>query len=199
MRNLIIVLIAGVIVLSWAMMLSHAPLFEASRTDTYEMAQPVPDAQRPWAIFGEIERLHELDHYTFIAKDAMTIKLQLLVPKKDGLEAFRPSIVLIGPGISGESSIIGELPPVSGAMDIVQDADDYKKTMMDRFTFITYWKGPMQEVALSEEGRYYLVIVPNEDEIGRYVLRIGEQEDVSFMNILGAFFSWFRIQWMHWA
>ncbi len=199
MRNLIVLLIAGVIILSWAMVLSHTPLFEASRTDTYELAQSIPDAQKPWAIFGEIERLHEVDHYTFIAKDEIALKLQLLVPKKDGPGSFHPLIVLIGPGIHGKSSIIGELPPVSGAMDIVPSEDDYKKTVMDWFTFITYWKGPTREVDIPEEGRYYLVVVPNGNETGDYVLRVGEEKNISLMNVLGAFFSWFRIQWMHWS
>ncbi len=199
MKNLIVLLIAGVIILSWAMMISHAPLFEASPTDTYDEAQAIPDARRPWAIFGEIRHPGEVDYYTFLVKDAMKLKLQLLVSKKEEFEAFRPSVVLIGPGISGESSLVGELPPVSGAMDITPSEGDYTKMVRDRFTFITYRKGPTQEIEISEDGRYYLAVVPNEAAAGDYVLRVGEKEDVSILNVLGAFFSWFRIQWIYWS
>lgn len=197
MKNIILLSIAGIVLLSWAMMISHAPLFEASQADSYDTAQAIPDAKRPWAIFGEMKRPREMDYYTFVAKDEMKLKLQLLVPKKTGLEAFRPSVILIGPGISGKSTLVDELPSVSGAMDIVPSENDYKKTMMDKFTFITYRKGPVQEIAIPETGRYYLVVVPNGGEVGDYVLRVGENEELSMLNVLRAFISWFRIQWSY--
>lgn len=199
MKGWIVAAIAGVLLLSLAMMLSHTPVFEKDRTNTYDAAQMISDPAQPWAIFGEIDRLHELDHYTFIAKDGIELKVQLLVPKKKGLENFKPSIVLIGPGFSGTSAIIGELPSVSGAIDLIPEDDDYKTLMTDKFTFTKYWKGPTRTIEISEEGRYYIVVIPNEDEMGNYVLRIGEKEDLAYSKAFGAFFSWFRIQWMYWS
>lgn len=198
MKGLIALVIGGILLLSWAMMLSHTPVFEKGLTNTYAAAQTITDPLQPWAIFGKIDRLHEPDHYTFIAKDAMELKVQLLVPKKEKFEEFRPSVVLIGPGFSGDSAIIGELPPLAGAIDMIADDEDYRKIMSDKFTFTKYWKGPTQTIDISEEGQYYIVVIPNDDEMGNYVLRIGEQKDIEFTKVFGAFFSWFRIQWIYW-
>lgn len=199
MKGWVVAIVIGILLLSWAMLLSHAPVFEKDRTNTYDAAQTISDPQQPLAIFGEIDRLHELDHYTFIAKDDIELRVQLLVPKKKELEDFHPSLVLIGPGFSGNSTIIGELPPTTGAIDLVAGDEDYKKLMTDKFTFTKYWKGPTETIRISEEGQYYIVVIPNDDEMGNYVLRIGEQKDIEFTKVFGAFFSWFRIQWMYWS
>ena len=161
----------------------------------------IPDPVVSWAMYEELNK--NALYYTFDAKKGDILFASIVIPKLDGLENFTPSLVFIAPSFSID--LITELKildssksfpfPIPDGYDAV--VFDYNgalpsKEFYEPFGQVTYWERQEVKTIIPEDGQYFILVLDEKNQSGKYSLAIGTIEDFSgsdFFTILPK--AWF--------
>ncbi len=107
---------------------------------------------------------------------------QLGVPVIEGLEDYRPTVVVLGPGLP-EVQVPFTIP--EGVGGIVVDTEGMPNEFFDeRFTGTEDWIIHAEEGTLEQAGRYYIVAYHPDGTPGKFWLAIGRREEFGLADIL---------------
>ena len=134
----------------------------------FELALKIPDHKVSWAIYENLGE-NEAKFYTFEANKGDSFFASIVVPKIDGLEEYSPTLVFVGDDNFEKKKI------------------DYEKNFpgdefYEPFGQITYWERQEFKTVIPADGTYFLVVMDEKNQSGKYSLAIGTIEDFSFVN-----------------
>ena len=134
----------------------------------FEYALKIPDHKVSWAIYENLGE-NESRFYTFEANKGDSFYASIVVPKIDGLEEYSPTLYFVGDDDFGKKKI------------------NYEKNFpgvefYEPFGQITYWERQEYRTEIPVGGTYFLVVMDEKNQSGKYSLAIGTIEDFSFVD-----------------
>jgi hypothetical protein len=134
----------------------------------FESALKIPDHKVSWAIYENLGQ-NEAKFYTFEANEGDSFYASIVIPKIDGLEEYSPTLVLVGDDNFEKKKI------------------NYEKNFpgdefYEPFGQITYWERQEFKMEIPADGTYFLVVMDEKNQSGKYSLAIGTIEDFSFLD-----------------
>jgi hypothetical protein len=134
----------------------------------FESALKIPDHRVSWAIYENLGE-NEAKFYTFEASEGDSFYASIVIPKIAGLEKYSPTLVLVGDENFGKKKINYEkdFPGVE---------------FYEPFGQITYWERQEFKTEIPADGTYFLVVMDEKNQSGKYSLAIGTIEDFSLVD-----------------
>ena len=134
----------------------------------FESALKIPDHKVSWAIYENLGE-SEAKFYTFDANKGDSFYASIVVPKIEGLEEYSPTLVLVGDDNFEKKKI------------------NYEKNFpgnefYEPFGQITYWERQELKSEIPVDGTYFLVVMDEKNQSGKYSLAIGTIEDFSLVD-----------------
>ena len=134
--------------------------------------------------------MEESKFYTFDAKKGDSFYASIVIPNLEGLEKYSPSLILMnddlyagnGPSANIESSV----------QKFLYDGDYPGNEFYEPFGQVTYWERQEVNTIIPEDGQYFILVLDEKNQSGKYSLAIGTIEDFSgadFFTILPK--AWF--------
>jgi hypothetical protein len=116
------------------------------------------------------------------AKKDYELFVQIGIPVIDRLKSFRPSFVVIGPGLPG-ISVPFSIPMDTGGKDF--PTKDIKKPRFfhEHYTKTDSWILTSEKIVLPETGRYYVIAYSPLKDKGKFWLSVGQKENFGFMDL----------------
>ncbi len=134
----------------------------------FESALKIPDHKLSWAIYENLGKT-EAKFYTFDANKGDSFYASIAVPKIEGLEEYSPTLVLVG-DVNFETKKINYEKNFPG------------NEFYEPFGQITYWERQELKTEIPVDARYFLVVMDEKNQSGKYSLAIGTIEDFSLVD-----------------
>ena len=155
----------------------------------FDSALVIPDHKISWAIYENLG-VEETKFYTFDAKKGDSFYASIVIPKLEGLENYSPSLILMNDDLfngNGPSSNIE-----SSVQKFLYEGDYPGNEFYEPFGQVTYWERQEAKTIIPEDGQYFILVLDEKNQSGKYSLAIGTIEDFSgadFFTILPK--AWF--------
>ena len=148
-----------------------------------DSALHIPDHKISWAIYENLG-INEAKFYTFDAKKGDSFYASIVVPKISGLEEYSPSLLLMI-----DETIINKDDSYS-----LEKSQFYTEKSLYEGTFpgnefyepfgqVTYWERQEIKTILPYDGKYFVVVMDDKNQSGKYSLAIGTIEDFSGVDL----------------
>jgi hypothetical protein len=155
---------------------AHVPFIESSqRSDIagppgvpYPQAQTLPSPTVSRAVYGYLAPGTKFDAYTFTVAREVTTEVSLIVPKRLGLQGFRPGLRIYAEG-SGDT------------LNAPDPGTEPRTSFYEPFSAASFWTGPSVTATFRPDERYYVLVEPPKTgrSHGAYVLTFGGSEEFS--------------------
>ncbi|UCD72535.1 MAG: hypothetical protein JSW01_03520 [Candidatus Bathyarchaeota archaeon] len=152
--------------------LGHSPL-TVGENESLETAFHISDPTKSWAIYTEIHGSREAHYYELEMQQGERLQLSLFVPISE--EAFRPTLVVMGPGIAGLDSVPDFVEVPLGAGRKVLRVYLESEIEYEPFTPMSFYSLLRWSWEISTAGTYYLAVY-DASQGGRYGLAVGYRE-----------------------
>ncbi|UCG02701.1 MAG: hypothetical protein JSW11_01665 [Candidatus Heimdallarchaeota archaeon] len=153
--------------------IAHVPV-AGEPGETLETALEIRNPLKSWVLYDEIHEAGEPYYYTFQMKTGNRLRLILNLPAELQASTFRPSLVIIGPGIMNSTPAPNYLEIPTGSGYIIYD-EHTLHPVYEGFTPSAFFEVLNIDTTVPETGIYYLAIY-DMTEAERYALAIGFQE-----------------------
>lgn len=144
-------------------------------------ALEVDDVSISQVIYHTVAEPGEELWVTFSADAGQNIYLQLGVPVIEGLEAYRPVLLLLGPGLPEIETPPG-VPEGTGGLLLEPDAEP--EEFYERFTGTSSWILREEDTTAPQSGQYYVVAYHPEGETGKLWVSWGREEVFGFRDLV---------------
>ncbi len=152
----------------------------------FESALKIPDHKISWAIYDNLNA-NEAKYYSFDAKHGDSFYASIVVPKLNGLEDYSPTLFLVGKGIF-ENDIV-PFETELGTEKFSYQGEFPGREFYEPFGQVTYWERQEIRTDIVLDGEYFVVVMDERNQSGKYSLAIGTIEDFSgedFFTILNS-------------
>lgn len=156
---------------------------------SFETALVIPDHKISWAIYEDLD-VGEAKFYSFEAKKGDSFYASIVIPKMIGLEEYSPTIVLVHPRNFDYQN--NTLQPQSYMEKYPYEGSFPGTEFYEPFGQVTYWERQEINTVIPSDGQFFIVVVDEKNQSGKYSLAIGKIEDFSgidFFTILPK--AWF--------
>ena len=113
----------------------------------------------------------------------------IVIPKLDGLQNYSPSLVLVNDDLfNGASSADIQ----SNVQKYLYEGDYPGNEFYEPFGQVTYWERQEVTTIIPEDGQYFILVLDEKNQSGKYALAVGTIEDFSgsdFVSVLPK--AWF--------
>jgi len=146
----------------------------------FDSALQIPDHKISWAIYENLGT-NEAKFYSFDAKQGDSFYASIVIPKITGLEKYSPSLVLMDATVfendstSFENQLNTEKFPYEGNFP--------GNEFYEPFGQVTYWERQEVRTQIPSDGKYFIVVMDERNQEGKYSLAVGTIEDFSGENI----------------
>ncbi len=155
----------------------------------FDSALVIPDHKISWAIYENLG-VEETKFYTFDAKKGDSFYASIVIPKLDGLENYSPSLILMNDDVYQGNMPTNNLE--SSVQKFLYEGDYPGNEFYEPFGQVTYWERQDVNTIIPEDGQYFILVLDEKNQSGKYSLAIGTIEDFSgadFFTILPK--AWF--------
>ena len=155
----------------------------------FDSALVIPDHKISWAIYENLG-VEEAKFYTFDAKKGDSFYASIVVPKLDGLENYSPSLILMNGNLFNDDVLSSNIE--SNIQKSLYEGDYPGNEFYEPFGQVTYWERQEIKTIIPEDGQYFILVLDEKNQSGKYSLAIGTIEDFSgadFFTILPK--AWF--------
>ena len=143
---------------------------------SYDSALLIPDHKISWAIYENLG-VNEAKFYSFQAQKGDLFYASIAVPKISGLEDYSPSFVLVSPSISDIDS--KSVETISNTEKFLYEGTFPGNEFYEPFGQVTYWERQEIRTEIPSDGTYFIVVMDEKNQKGKYSLAIGTIEDFS--------------------
>ena len=143
---------------------------------SFDSALLIPDHKISWAIYENLA-VNEAKFYSFQAQKGDSFYASIVVPKINGLEDYSPSFVLVSPSTSDIDSKYVET--ISSTEKFLYEGTFPGNEFYEPFGQVTYWERQEIRTELPFDGTYFIVVMDEKNQKGKYSLAIGTIEDFS--------------------
>lgn len=186
MKKALIFLLALMIVMTEPVY-GHKLISHDGTNRSFDTALKIPDHKISWAIYEDLEA-GGAKFYSFEANKGDPFYASIVIPKIVGLEEYAPTMVLVNPNMLSEDKITtwphNQKFPYEGNYPGVE--------FYEPFGQVTYWERQEIETTIPEGGTYFIIVMDERNQYGKYSLAVGTIEDFSgsdFFTILPK--AWF--------
>ena len=151
---------------------------------SFDEALQIPDHKISWAIYENLGA-NEAKFYTFDAKHGDSFYASIVIPKISGLENYSPTLALVGPGVFEYDEIPYETQ--LGVEKFLFEGKFPGREFYEPFGQVTYYERQEIKTEIIADGQYFIVVIDENNQSGKYSLAIGTIEDFSggdFFTIL---------------
>ena len=155
----------------------------------YESALVIPDHKISWAIYDNLG-VNETKFYTFDAKTGYSFYASIVIPKLDGLQNYSPSLVLVNDDLFNNDSSSSNIE--SNIEKYLYEGDYPGNEFYEPFGQVTYWERQEITTIIPDDGQYFILVLDEKNQSGKYALAVGTIEDFSgsdFFTVLPK--AWF--------
>ena len=151
---------------------------------SFASALHIPDHKISWAIYENLGA-NEAKFYTFDAKKGDSFFASIVVPKISGLEEYSPSLLLL----NDEETMSNNADSDSlEKFQLKTQKSLYEGTFpgnefYEPFGQVTYWERQEIKTNLPYDGKYFVVVMDEKNQDGKYSLAIGTIEDFSGVDL----------------
>ncbi|WP_299290680.1 hypothetical protein [Nitrosopumilus sp.] len=135
-----------------------------------ELALEIPDHKISWAIYDNLG-VNEAKYYTFEAKKGDSFYASIVVPKIIGLEEYSPTMI-----VTNEKMTFTE--------KILYEGNFPSKEFYEPFGQVTYWERQEVNFELPNDGKYFIIVIDEKNQNGKYSLAVGTIEDFSALDFV---------------
>jgi len=155
----------------------------------FDSALVIPDHKISWAIYENLG-VEESKFYTFDAKKGDSFYASIVIPNLEGLEKYSPSLILMNDDLfTGEAS---SLDIQSNIQKFLYEGDYPGNEFYEPFGQVTYWERQEVTTTIPADGQYFILVLDEKNQSGKYALAVGTIEDFSgsdFFSVLPK--AWF--------
>ena len=142
----------------------------------FDSALQIPDHKISWAIYDNLG-VSETKFYKFDAKADDSFYASIVIPKLEGLENYSPSLVLMNDDLfTGETS---SLDIESNIQKFLYEGDYPGNEFYEPFGQVTYWERQEVTTTIPADGEYFILVLDEKNQSGKYALAVGTIEDFS--------------------
>jgi len=153
---------------------------DGSHTDAAN-AIAIEDVDLSQVVYHEVSAESNQLWTTFQVQAGANLYWQLGLPAVEGLEDYRPAIVVLGPGLP-VVDVPFDVPDGLGGV-VIETAGLPYEVYDEHFTGTVDWIVREEDRILADEGRYYLVAYHPDGTPGKFWIAIGRREDLSLYDI----------------
>ena len=144
-----------------------------------DSALHITDHKISWAIYETLGS-NEAKFYTFDAKKGDSFFASIVVPKISGLEEYSPSLLLmidetISNNVDSDSLEKFQFKTQKSLYEGTFPGNEF----YEPFGQVTYWERQEIKTTLPYDGKYFVVVMDEKNQSGKYSLAIGTIEDFS--------------------
>jgi len=146
----------------------------------FDSALQIPDHKISWAIYENLGT-NEAKFYSFDAKQGDSFYASIVIPKINGLEEYSPSFVLMDSTVfeNDSTSFENQL----NTEKFLYEGKFPGTEFYEPFGQVTYWERQEVRTQIPSDGKYFIVVMDEKNQEGKYSLAIGTIEDFSGENI----------------
>ena len=155
-----------------------------------ETALVIPDHKISWAIYENLET-DGAKFYTFDAKEGDSFYASIVIPKIEGLEEYAPNLIVMDSRTIQNSN--GASVAQLSTEKFLYEGSYPGREFYEPFGQVTYWERQEVKLTIPSDGQYYIIVVDEKNQSGKYSLAVGTIEDFSgsdFVTILPQ--AWFE-------
>ena len=145
-----------------------------------DSALEIPDHKISWAIYDNLGP-KEAKFYSFEAKPGDSFYASIVIPKISDLEEYSPTLVLVNGNYVEKDIPLLESQAVM--KKVVYDGVFPGREFYEPFGQITYWERQEIKTTLTTEGKYFVIVLDEKNQAGKYSLAIGTIEDFSLADL----------------
>jgi len=187
--NKIIILLFLITIISTSPAYGHKLISHDDSHRDFDSALVIPDHKISWAIYENLG-VSETKFYTFDAKKGDSFYASIVIPKLDGLENYSPSLILMNDDLFTGQSTSSDIQ--SNIQKFLYEGNYPGNEFYEPFGQVTYWERQEVKTTIPEDGQYFILVLDEKNQNGKYSLAIGTIEDFSgsdFFTILPK--AWF--------
>jgi hypothetical protein len=163
------------------LLFAHHPIFTDDKATGPETAIQIKEPQISQVVYREITSDSPQIWLSFEAPKDFKLFVQIGVPVIDRLKDFRPTMVVVGPGLPDKDPPF-KLPEKTGARVFTTKEVEKPRFFHEPFTNTDSWILRGETIPLHDAGRYYLVGFAPADEHGKLWLSVGQRESFSLKD-----------------
>ena len=185
----IIILLFLVAIVSMSPAYGHKLISHDDSHRDFDSALVIPDHKISWAIYDNLG-VEETKFYTFDAKKGDSFYSSIVIPKLEGLENYSPSLILMNDDLFNGNRPSSNIE--SSVQKFLYEGDYPGNEFYEPFGQVTYWERQEAKTIIPEDGQYFILVLDEKNQSGKYSLAIGTIEDFSgadFFTILPK--AWF--------
>jgi hypothetical protein len=176
--------LVGFFLLGSAVAFAHRPLPFGEIYADPQHALKIEDIHISQVIYYELTPQSPELWLTLDAKQGDQLYVGIGVPVIEELEDYRPSLVLLGPGMP-DVDLPFEIPPGLGGVHVEAAKNDEPEVFHEHFTDTRSWVLLREYLSLPETGRYYLVAYSPSGLLAKLWVTVGRKEVYGMSDILG--------------
>jgi len=146
----------------------------------FDTALQIPDHKISWAIYENLGP-NEAKFYSFEGKQGDSFYASIVIPKIQGLENYAPTMALISPDNMQNNDDL--LKSKGNIEKFLYEGSFPSQEFYEPFGQVTYWERQEVNTILTADGKYFIVVLDEKNQKGKYSLAIGTIEDFSGENM----------------
>ena len=187
--KLILVLVIALSIMATSPAYGHKLISHDDSHRSFDQALSIPDHKISWAIYENLG-VNEAKYYSFEAKKGDSFYASIVIPKIQGLEEYAPTIVLVDPRFIQEE--MADADSQLATQKYPYEGEYPGKEFYEPFGQVTYWERQEIRTEIPVDGKYYIIVMDERNQSGKYSLAVGTIEDFSggdFFTVLPK--AWF--------
>jgi len=172
----IIIILCVIAVISASPTYGHKLISHDGMHTNFDSALQIPDHKISWAIYENLDA-NEAKFYSFDAKQGDSFYASIVVPKINGLERYSPTLVLMNAAIFEDGNTPFE--PQLSTEKFPYEGKFPGNEFYEPFGQVTYWERQEIKTEIPADGKYFIVVMDEKNQTGKYSLAIGTIEDFS--------------------
>ena len=146
---------------------------------SFDLALQIPDHKISWAIYENLGA-NEAKFYSFDARQGDSFYASIIIPKISGLEEYSPTLVLMD-GTAFENSN-ASFESQLNTEKFLYEGKFPGNEFYEPFGQVTYWDRQEVRTEIPADGKYFIIVMDEKNQSGKYSLAIGTIEDFSGEN-----------------
>ena len=175
--------VVGSLLLTCGNAFAHQPIISDGSAVDAAHAIKLKDVQVSRVVYHEVTAKSARLWITFEVDRTQKLRLQLGVPFIERLHEYRPTLVLLGPGLP-KVELPFEIPGDTGGLIFDTRDAGPPRVFHEPFTGTSSWILSEHDVELPEPGRYYVVAYDPPSEPGKLWVALGTKEAFGLKDML---------------
>jgi len=176
----IIVAIFVLTLISTSPVYGHKLISHDDTHTNFDSALQIPDHKISWAIYENLG-VNEAKFYSFYAEQGDSFYASIVIPKIRGLEEYSPSLFFMNAAAFDDNSF--NFDSTSSVERFLYEGKFPGNEFYEPFGQVTYWERQEIFSQIPADGKYFVIVVDEKNQSGKYSLAIGTIEDFSGLDL----------------